>query len=59
MLRLAVKGKTPPLTGGIKVKRKIRLPPGDRDVVDKLQLEGTFHITAARFTSFDIQQQHR
>jgi hypothetical protein len=56
VLRVAVKGKTPPLTGGIEAKVKIRLPPGDRDVVDKLQLDGTFHITAARFTSFDIQR---
>jgi hypothetical protein len=56
VLRVAVKGKTPPLTGGITLKTNIRLPPGDRDVVDKLQLEGTFRMTAARFTSFDIQR---
>jgi hypothetical protein len=56
VLRLAVKGKTPPLTGGINVKAKIRLPPGDRDVIDKLQLDGTFHVMAARFTNFDIQR---
>jgi hypothetical protein len=56
VLRVAVKGTTPPLTGGIKVKTKIRLPPGDRDVADKLELDGTFRIVAARFTSFDIQR---
>jgi hypothetical protein len=55
VLRLAVKGKTPPLTGDIEVKTKILLPPGDRDVVDKLQLDGTFRVKAARFTSLDIQ----
>ena len=55
VLRLAVKGKTPPLTGNIEVKTKILLPPGDRDVIDKLQLDGTFRVKAARFTSLDIQ----
>ncbi len=55
VLRVAVKGKTL-LTGGITLKTKIRLPPGERDVADKLQLDGTFHIMAARFTSFDIQR---
>lgn len=55
VLRLAVKGKTPPLTGDIEVKTKILLTPGDRDVIDKLQLDGTFRVMAARFTSLDIQ----
>ena len=55
VLRLAVKGKIPPLTGDIEVKTKILLTPGDRDVIDKLQLDGTFRVMAARFTSLDIQ----
>jgi len=55
VLRLAVKGKTPPLTGDIEVKTKILLTPGDRDIIDKLQLDGTFRVMAARFTSLDIQ----
>jgi hypothetical protein len=55
VLQLAVKGKTPPLKGHIVLRTRILLPPGDRDVIDKLQLDGTFHITAARFTSLDIQ----
>lgn len=55
VLRLAVKGKTPPLTGNIEVKTKILLPPGDRDVIDKLQLDGTFRVKAGRFTNLNIQ----
>jgi hypothetical protein len=55
LLRLAVKGSQPPLSGGIRVRTTIRIPPGDRDVVDKLQLDGRFHIVAARFNSLDIQ----
>lgn len=56
LLRLAVKGDAPPLTGGIVVKTSIRIPPGDRDVVDKLQLDGRFRIVSARFASLDIQK---
>ena len=57
VLRLAVKGKTPPLTGDIEVKTRILLPPGDRDVIDKLQLDGTFRVKAGRFTNLNIQNQ--
>jgi AsmA-like protein len=56
LLRLTVKGDKPPLTGGIVVKTSIRIPPGDRDVVDKLQLDGRFRVVAARFASLDIQK---
>ncbi len=56
LLRLAVKGQSPPLTGGIVVKTRILIPPGDRDVVDKLQLDGRFRIVAARFNNLDIQK---
>jgi hypothetical protein len=56
LLRLAVRGNAPPLTGGISVKTSIRIPPGDRDVVDKLQLDGRFRIVAARFDSLNIQR---
>lgn len=55
VLRLVVRGQPPPLTGTIDVKTKILLPPGERDIIDKLQLDGTFRIVAARFTSFNIQ----
>jgi hypothetical protein len=55
LLRLAVKGHAPPLAGGIKVKTSIRIPPGENDVIDRLQLNGQFHIVAARFNSLDIQ----
>jgi hypothetical protein len=57
VLRLAVKGKTPPLTGDIEVKTRILLPPGDRDVIDKLQLDGTFRVKAGRFTNLNVQSQ--
>jgi hypothetical protein len=32
------------------------LPPGDRDVVEKLQLDGQFAIATVKFSNIDIQQ---
>ena len=55
VLRLAVKGEPPPLKGTIDVTTRILLPPGERDIIDKLQLDGTFRIAAARFASLSIQ----
>jgi hypothetical protein len=56
LLRLAVKSSKPILTGIINFKTKFVLPPGDRDIADKLNLAGDFGIEAARFTSFSLQQ---
>ena len=57
VLRLAVKTSAPPMTGGLRLDTKFVLPPGDRDVVDKVELDGHFSIDGARFTSLDIQKQ--
>lgn len=56
VLQLAVKTPKAPMTGGLHLTTKFLLPPGDRDVVDKLQLNGRFAIARARFTSLDIQK---
>jgi len=56
VLRLAVKAPKPPMTGAMKLRTKFLLPPGDRDVVEKLQLDGQFEIATARFTNIDIQK---
>ena len=55
VLRLAVKGATPALVGGLKLKTKFLLPPGDRDAIDKLQLDGSFQIASARFSEGGLQ----
>jgi hypothetical protein len=41
----------PPLSGPIKFTTKFYLPPGDRDVVEKLQLEGKFGLEESTFAS--------
>jgi hypothetical protein len=44
-----------PLTGIVDVDAKLDIPPGDRDVIDKIDLDGTFRVARARFTSETIQ----
>jgi hypothetical protein len=56
VLRLAIKGKAMPLTGQMKLQTTFLLPAGDDDVLERLQLDGTFAIEQARFTSFNVQQ---
>jgi hypothetical protein len=55
MLRLGVKSSRPIMTGAIAFHTKLVLPPGDRDVVEKLRLDGQFTTLAAHFTRPDIQ----
>lgn len=56
MLRLGVKTSRPVMTGPISFHTKLLLPPGDRDVVEKLRLNGQFTTPAAHFTKPNIQQ---
>jgi hypothetical protein len=56
ILRLAVKGEKPLMTGAIAFKTKFELPPGDRDVIEKLILNGGFGAGSARFTSLKLQE---
>jgi hypothetical protein len=55
VLRLVVRAPKSPMTGAMKLKTRFVLPPGDRDVVEKLQLDGQFAIATATFTNIDIQ----
>lgn len=56
VLHLAVNSDKPPLTGALAVKTKFVLPPGkDRTVIEKLQLNGTFVVADAAFSSPDVQ----
>jgi hypothetical protein len=55
IMKMAVKSPTPPMTGALKLNTKFLLPPGDRDVVDRLRLDGQFWIDEATFTNYDVQ----
>jgi hypothetical protein len=56
LLALAVKAKTPLLTGRIDVATKMLLPSGEIDVIDRLVLEGSFRLAQARFSNVDVQK---
>ena len=56
VLWLAVKAPKPPMTGALTLKTKMVLPPGKVDVVEKLQLDGNFTLSMARFTDPDVQK---
>jgi hypothetical protein len=56
VMKLAVKTAQPPMTGGLKLQTRLELPPGDKDVIDKLELDGRFAIEDGRFTNADVQR---
>jgi hypothetical protein len=55
IMKMAVKAATPPMTGAMKMTTKFLLPPGQVDVVERLQLDGQFSIAQAHFTNYDVQ----
>ena len=56
VLLLAVNAAKPPMTGALKLHTTMVIPPGDIDVVEKLQLAGRFTIADTRFASADVQK---
>lgn len=55
MLRMGAKG-APAMRGAIGFRAKMTIPPGNVDIAEKLQLNGNFEITSARFTSLNMEQ---
>lgn len=55
VLRLAVKSSRPPMTGALRLTTTFVLPPGDGEVVQRLQLNGRFAIADTRFTDAGVQ----
>lgn len=55
-VRLTTRVKTSPLVGAVDVAAKLDIPPGAGEVLDRMDLGGTFSLAAARFTSQAIQQ---
>jgi AsmA-like C-terminal region len=54
LLRLAVKAERPLMEGDVALATAFLLPPGDRSVVERLQLQGNFDVSA-RFTNREVQ----
>jgi hypothetical protein len=56
LLRLFVKDNTPPMTGAILFRAKATLPPENRPFIDKIQLEGDFGISGAKYPHPETQK---
>jgi hypothetical protein len=54
-LQLAVKADPPILRGLVSVTSTVRIPPGKRSVVERLQLKGQFSLQRAIFTGSTVQ----
>lgn len=55
-LRLAMKSERPFMTGEVRFKSMVLIPPGDVDVVEKLVLDGEFAIESAHFPEPAVQK---
>ena len=55
VLYLAVKSKDAPMTGALTLRAKLELPPGHVDTLEKLNLDGSFEMTGARFGAEGVQ----
>lgn len=55
LLKLGIRTDPPIMTGPIRLKTKLTIAPGERDIADRLYLAGTFHVPAGHFTSDKVQ----
>ncbi|HKV76782.1 MAG TPA: hypothetical protein VJP02_01495 [Candidatus Sulfotelmatobacter sp.] len=55
LLQLGVRTDPPIMTGPIRLKAKLNISPGERDISDRLRLAGAFHIPAGYFTNEKLQ----
>lgn len=54
-LRLALAGNVP-MNGAIAFRSHVTIPPGESDVLSRLQLNGSFEMRGVHFTSADIDR---
>jgi hypothetical protein len=55
LLRLSVKGEKPLMVGDVGLHTDFLLPPGEADVIERLNLAGEFDLESARFTDRGVQ----
>jgi hypothetical protein len=55
-LRLAVKSSPPPMKGKIHFDTKVKIPPGETEVISRIELDGNFGLDGVKFSSADVQQ---
>ncbi|HTZ94857.1 MAG TPA: hypothetical protein VMB18_00570 [Terriglobales bacterium] len=55
LLKLAVRSSPPIMNGGIRLKTKFDLPPGEPDLANRLKLSGIFSVLDAHFSNPEVQ----
>lgn len=56
VLRLLIDGARPPVRGGLEVGAAIEIAPGERDVLDRLTVDGTFALRDAAFLNQRVRE---
>jgi AsmA-like C-terminal region len=54
-IKLTTRVESSPMTGIVDVSAKLDIPPGEDEVIERMDLEGTFEVARAHFTSQAIQ----
>ena len=54
-VRLTTRVRNSPLSGIVSVDAQLDIPPGEREVIERMNLAGTFTVAAARFSDAAIQ----
>jgi AsmA-like C-terminal region len=55
LLKLGVRTDPPIMSGVVRLKTKMDLPPGEPDVANRLKLAGNFEVSGAHFTNEKVQ----
>jgi hypothetical protein len=56
MLNLAINSEKPLMTGPVKLKAKLTVPPGKAKAIEKLVLDGTFGVEDAKWSSPELRE---
>ncbi|UCF38282.1 MAG: hypothetical protein JSU96_05375 [Acidobacteriota bacterium] len=56
LLRIALKGDQPPLTGQIQFTAAVTVPPGPGKVIERMEIDGQFQIHEGQFTDPEFQK---
>jgi AsmA-like C-terminal region len=59
VLPLAVKSKASPISGALRVRAKLEILPGDREILNRLRLDADFAAGNARFSSLNLRERLR
>jgi hypothetical protein len=55
LLRLGVRTEPPILSGPVRLKTRLEISPGQRDISDRLRLAGTFRVPVGYFSNEKVQ----